>query len=332
MNDEFLDRLNEVDDIKNEFGKVVLIKVNQLLEMENKIGRFHYQREVCWDLERKKLFIDSVMRGFPISNVTFTKKEGKIYCIDGHQRIMTIISFFKNEFDSLNGSYFRDFSKNLKEHYLNYLISIDLIESKKDLSEIYLRLNLHYPLIEKGVLYRDTYNAEINKLADHNFFKKHFPKRRQLEGYSIVEQLLTAITLIFYIESNPCAINHYNDLSLKNLNKFIEESIKENRIFNTNRINKTLNFLEISSYSLNSIEKRKIYNKVDLIPICLAIDRLSDKNIDPIRFSDKLREIYINLDNEYGVLRSKNTKSIENNNRRVEILLENFSSIIEKDY
>lgn len=68
-----------------------------------------YQRKLVWSLEDKILFIDSLMKAFPIPNIMMAEYNGKegnttYGIIDGLQRINAIISFMLGEFPiSING-------------------------------------------------------------------------------------------------------------------------------------------------------------------------------------------------------------------------------------
>lgn len=58
-----------------------------------------YQRNLVWSDEQKKLFIDSVKKGFPIGTLLFYKNSEKNNCyslIDGLQRSSTIVDYIDN--------------------------------------------------------------------------------------------------------------------------------------------------------------------------------------------------------------------------------------------
>nr|WP_198044795.1 DUF262 domain-containing protein [Lysinibacillus timonensis] len=307
------------------------ITIKELIEIEGniKIPKFH--REFIWDVNRKKLFIDSILKEYPINELYFIQDRKQIYCIDGYQRISTIIAFSRNEFETLEGKEYKNLDSKIQKIFLNYKVNINYLSESQNIEEIYYRLNTSLLLNEDNVLYRSTYTYEIQKLAEHHFFKKHFPKRRQLEGYKVIEQLLTAVFFLIVEKEN---YDDYKDLSLKSLDIFIDKVIKENIILDKNRVLKVLDYLDIISYTISAIDKRKIYNKLDLIPLFLVIDKIIHKNIqiNPVKFSEKLLEIYSNLENEYGELRLKDTKSITNNLRRTEILYEEFTKVASMNF
>ena len=57
-----------------------------------------YQRDVVWDESMRMRFIDSVIRGYIPNNIIINKGDlGKWTCIDGKQRLTSILQFYQNE-------------------------------------------------------------------------------------------------------------------------------------------------------------------------------------------------------------------------------------------
>ena len=77
--------------------------------IQNKINiNPKYQRGIVWDLEKKKSFIDSIVMGIVPNNIIFNVSDEteKWTCIDGKQRLTSIIEFIRNEFNVLSESMF----------------------------------------------------------------------------------------------------------------------------------------------------------------------------------------------------------------------------------
>ncbi len=75
---------------------ILELYINKKLFVDQK-----YQRKLVWSLEDKKLFIDSLIKKFPIPNimmVEYSDGNDEYGIIDGLQRINAIISFMLNEF------------------------------------------------------------------------------------------------------------------------------------------------------------------------------------------------------------------------------------------
>jgi hypothetical protein len=57
-----------------------------------------YQRDVIWNTKKRSYFIDSCMKGIiPQPIIINVDKDGKKICIDGKQRLTSILNFYKNE-------------------------------------------------------------------------------------------------------------------------------------------------------------------------------------------------------------------------------------------
>ena len=70
--------------------------IKKLVENVNCVEFPEFQREpTVWNLQKKQLLIDSILRGFDISAVYFFKRnDGSYDCIDGRQRISAILSYY----------------------------------------------------------------------------------------------------------------------------------------------------------------------------------------------------------------------------------------------
>jgi uncharacterized protein with ParB-like and HNH nuclease domain len=60
-----------------------------------------FQRSYVWDQVKASKLIESFLLGLPVPNVFLYKERqtNKLQVIDGQQRILSAIRFFKNEFD-----------------------------------------------------------------------------------------------------------------------------------------------------------------------------------------------------------------------------------------
>lgn len=80
-----------------------VITVNELIEKISKNKKIDlnpiYQRDVVWNEQKMSAFIDSLMKGFVPSNITVNvdTDEKSWTCIDGKQRITSIMNFYRNK-------------------------------------------------------------------------------------------------------------------------------------------------------------------------------------------------------------------------------------------
>lgn len=55
-----------------------------------------YQRKIIWDAEKQGKLIDSIMKCYPIPSLIFNIRNGKEVCMDGKQRLTSILNFYQN--------------------------------------------------------------------------------------------------------------------------------------------------------------------------------------------------------------------------------------------
>jgi len=118
-----------------------------------------YQRRSVWTLKDLRFFLDTIFRNYPCPAV-FIHKEineeaGKLmyHVVDGKQRLETLIRFAQNDIamdkdfgdPKLNGKKWKGIEPDseLKDHFSNYLLSIEFINSVNGnyVNEVFDRLN-----------------------------------------------------------------------------------------------------------------------------------------------------------------------------------------------
>ncbi|HXG06469.1 MAG TPA: DUF262 domain-containing protein, partial [Nitrososphaera sp.] len=142
---------------------------------------FQRQSDV-WDLRRKKLLIDSILKKWRIPKLYLTNVKSDVYgMIDGQQRIGSILEFVNDGFgitsDASGEEYkFSALGQKDQETILNYPLDIEMITdaSQEEQSELFSRLQEGMELNTWEKL-----NAITGKLADfigymekHDFFSK----------------------------------------------------------------------------------------------------------------------------------------------------------------
>ena len=115
-----------------------------------------YQRVPTWDIARKQLFIDSLIRDLDVPKLYLTKAKNPEYeweVVDGQQRLRAIWEFkdgiygLSKEFDPVNDhivadKYYEDLHYEVKEELDSYSLSIVILEEEKEqeIEEMFLRL------------------------------------------------------------------------------------------------------------------------------------------------------------------------------------------------
>lgn len=90
-------------------------------------NKVYYQRDLCWTLEDKQNFIESVYNELNCGVIVLRYNSDKRLAesgaewdvVDGKQRLSTLIEFFNNEFPDRYGNYWKDFSVVAQRHFKN---------------------------------------------------------------------------------------------------------------------------------------------------------------------------------------------------------------------
>lgn len=178
---------------------------NGCLRFDNAI-----QRGEVWDIKRKSLFIDSLLRGYPCPPMFTIKTEEKVNtpkgdvnvfdCIDGKQRCTTISQFKNNEFAlsglepiifgndelELNGLTYEELPEELRGDFddANFTIYFFTDITDEEVKEMMDRLNNGKPLtgVEKARINSADLKTVMG-LASHELFGEYLTEKAIL-GYA----------------------------------------------------------------------------------------------------------------------------------------------------
>ncbi len=163
--------------------------VERLHKARAEISFPEYQRQDrLWPDEKKRLLIDSILRGIDIPKLYFNRtKTGEIEVVDGQQRLWAIWEFLDDEYQVKIGAGVRRFSElphKMQDTIREYDLQVTMFQEADDeyLRELFLRLQLGLLLVtgEKlnaatGEMREFTFKA----MANHQFIKRvNIPKRR----------------------------------------------------------------------------------------------------------------------------------------------------------
>lgn len=122
------------------------------------------QRSFVWDITKKRMLIDSMLRNYPINALYFNRMDGGKYdALDGKQRSNAIQSFINNEYtlDNLelfysddneefnaNGLKFEELPKWMQDQIAEYSITIYYFDgiTEEEVAEFFYRINNGKPL------------------------------------------------------------------------------------------------------------------------------------------------------------------------------------------
>jgi hypothetical protein len=221
----------------------------QKLDAENRIiYNTEFQRGEVWDLPRKQKLIDSILRGYNINAVFFRQlPDGKYECLDGQQRLKTILKEFLNDKFPISPKFTPEFNReanfselpeSLKSRIRSYPIFIIIFYTDKDdeTCKIFLRLQEGLPLNAPEKL-----NAMIGILRDDvvKLCQHRFVKNLGIDDYRFAHRYLLAQIFLLTLR------NQVTDVKYRNLEEMYA-TYKKTRPSEsvTNMITKTLNFLD----------------------------------------------------------------------------------------
>ncbi len=164
-----------------------LVETLKKLDEEGKIiYNTEFQRGEVWDLPRKQKLIDSILRGYSINTIFLRQlSDGRYECLDGQQRLKTILKEFLNNKFPVNPRYTPEFKREtyfnelpdpLKSKIKSYIIYAIIFYTSEDeeTCKIFLRLQEGLPLnsAEKLNAMIGFLRNEIVELAKHPFMEK----------------------------------------------------------------------------------------------------------------------------------------------------------------
>jgi len=318
----------------------------QKLDSENRIiYNTEFQRGEVWNPPRKQKLIDSILRGYNINTIFFRQlPDGRFECLDGQQRLKTILKEFLNDKFPINPKFTPEFNKKtyfselpepLKSKIKNYPIYTIIFYTDKDdeTCKIFLRLQEGLPLNspEKLNAMMGFLRNEIVELSKHPFIKK-----LGIKDYRFAHRYIVAQAYLMTLR------NQITDVKFRNLQEVYNSTYKQTRPPQgvTDTIKKILRFLD---RSFNE-DAKTIRFKADFISLYLFAKSLIENYfIDNI--GDRLKEFFIRFlikvgevessENEedapyydYKTYRKTSTDSRNSIEKRFNIILSKFLEFV----
>lgn len=175
------------------------------------------QRGLVWDNEKKSLLIHSMIYGYAIPAMYFTRNEDGVYdSLDGKQRSNAIAEFLNDEFaltldtppvydddgkmDNVGGMYFSQLPEWAKDRVKDFNLTIYYYEgmTEEEIKEFFRRLNNGKPLSSMELTRVSTPCLEkFQKLANHDAIKSIVTKtgKNRFTDEMIAMQLYNFITM-----------------------------------------------------------------------------------------------------------------------------------------
>ncbi|WP_299223182.1 DUF262 domain-containing protein [uncultured Psychroserpens sp.] len=253
-------------------------KISTLLKRWDKINEQpEYQRGLVWSNEKSALLIDSILRGIDIPKIYLRIIKNKIHeyeVADGQQRLNAIYEFYDNNFklidksikglsvgkignSHIGGKRFDTLPIDMREKFLNYEVTISLIEScsENEVRTLFGRLQEGVTLnpAEKRHAIISTVGKHIESIVlNHKFFSgTKISKKR----YKHSDYLAHVFALIFYTNSE--------DLKAGLLERmYLNQAI----IVDQNQLRKIDYILDLL-YDIDTFGGKRIVNKYSFIDI-----------------------------------------------------------------
>lgn len=299
--------------------------LTQLIEQKDTINpKPQYQRTSVWQPPKKKLLIDSILRGYDIPK--FYLRETPLDPIfnyeitDGQQRMRSIWEFVENSFtlDEANLNGFKtkglDYDKLITDnekltYFLNYEITVAIIK-EADLDEIrslFARLQMGSslnPAELRHALASNLGNVISSLIENHSFFKPEckIPNIR----YKHQDYLDNALALSLYDANRNIKAVDMKHLYIEYANKNIVDMQPMLQI-----VNSILDFM----LKINSYKKGIFKNKWAFVDVFYLLYKQFENiiNVNPRVFADNFWN--------FEMLRKKH-------NSRPEILIDDKTSLI----
>ena len=252
-----------------------------------------FQRDKVWALQRKQLFIDSLLRKLPINACMLmedTDEHGAgIYqVIDGQQRLETIIEYLQNEFATMKvqksglltleplepGCTYSQLSNTAQNRLNDYKLTFITFAKEQEsiLEEIFLRANEQEPLsVGEQLFIRNSKARQVAlELMKHTFWETRYTGRK--ERKEMFQAALQAIAIEILGFPINMQISHQG---LAPLNRLIigEYDSELSQTFQ-NTVWKRLSDME------RVFDGASIHCKRDLIPVYQAVQWLDTCGFD----------------------------------------------------
>lgn len=252
--------------------------IKKLLKLKDEINEQpEYQRGDVWKPAKKKLLIDSILRGIDIPKFYLRKLNGnafKFEVADGQQRLNSIFLFNENKLkleskvangldlsrigtQKIGDKKFNDLKKSQQDFFLNYKLTVAIVENAKEneIRTLFGRLQLGTslsPAEKRNAIISNIGNHIDNFALNHKFFtNSRIPKRR----YKHQDYLAHVLALIKYKNKKDLKADLLHTLYL---DKKVKLSPTEVQL-----IDKVLDYM----YSIDKEVKSKIVNKFAFIDI-----------------------------------------------------------------
>lgn len=184
-----------------------------------------YQRNFCYSEKKRNAVIDTVMNGFPLGLMYWSKVDDNNFeCLDGQQRTISIAQYVNSDFPIKicgNDKFFHNLTNEEKENILNYELEIRVCEgTEAEKLEWFKRINIAGETLTPQELLNATYTGPWLADAKNFFSKRNCVAKQMSDGYlkgnpirqDLLEKVLSWIADRDSLESGQMYMaQHQND-------------------------------------------------------------------------------------------------------------------------
>jgi hypothetical protein len=266
-----------------------------------------FQRNYVYTDDRASGIIQSILLNMPLGVIYLAEIDNKNLCVDGQQRLTSIIRYVNNEFPlkkldvmaELNGKYFKDLEDNMIDEIYDYSMEVTKIKECTDEQVYFLYEKLNVGSVKlneqeiRRCVYSGHFNSMLEKLVEEEDFKFFFGDidNTRLQR---VETLINALAISEkpnYKCSRKKLLNDYMEAHKDYSEKQTESERKE--IIRVFRLIKDV--LGDRAFKFKDIEGEKSHKVTNTLfyPTFNAFKNIDSKDI--CLNADKIREALVNL-------------------------------------
>jgi len=290
--------------------KITTWKLSKIIKLKNKIDdQPKYQRGKVWGDKKKRLLIDSMLRGYDIPKIYLRELKNNAHdyeVADGQQRLSAIWEFQEKILELSNyedrgldlsrigseqigGKKYDEISKELREHFNQYSLTIAIVKSatRNEIRTLFGRLqegvNLNPAEKRNAIISKIGTNVD-NFAFNHSFFENC---RIPVSRFKHQDYMAHVLALVEY--------NNQYHLKADTLLKLYTDKSAKLTLSQLKKIDKTLGFIEqVDTNCTTRIYKKFhlidlfwfLYNKIDsikkfdLVNFCDDFDRFESERLN----------------------------------------------------
>jgi hypothetical protein len=283
------------------------------------------QRGFVWDAERKSLFINSLIEGYPVPAfyALDSTEDDFLWLLDGKQRLGTVLAYLKEEFAlskntpnindvDIAGLKFSELPEEFQDEIKNFGFNIWKFKNITELERDQLFYRLNYGMaLSKMELTRVVASSKvmdfINDISAQEFFQlKVAISDSQKNRYVDEEVILQIISILMNGHNEGFSGKELKALALNLKENGIPENIQE-------IVKTTTNYLD------QAIPVKEKFMKKLNIPIAFYIaQKAINDDVEPLKFGGFLQDFFANLPDAYYLATQSGSAKKENIKDRID--------------